>query len=1154
MTADPTSRLFDPDREASTTPGLADGSSTGCRLQRLEVYNWGTFDGAVWTFEVDGANALLTGDIGSGKSTLVDAITTLLLPAHRISYNKAAGAETRERDLRSYVLGHYKSEHNEETGGTRPVGLRGPGNYSVLLAVFASGSSATATGGPTTTIAQVFRAREDGGQPERFFVTANADLSIAKHLVIEPGGTFRDLRGHLREIGAQIFDNFPEYGRTFRRRLGIESEQVLDLFHQTVSMKAVDNLNEFVRAHMLEPFDTSARIQQLIAHFDDLTKAHDAVVRARHQLELLDPLMALIDEHDELGATITNLDQQYEALPYFFAERTRTLLASVIEQLRDRHATLDRDVTAADDQIEALRAREQQLALDIARNGGDRLAVIEADLARLHAERVERRAAFDRFNARLAGLGVPGHDRVDDHDQFVAVRSLIDARRTQLDGELADLENRVIELRVGRDRLTAEAEAVNAELRSLQSRQTNLPPRSVELRDELCRALALDADDLPFAGELLQVRADAAAWEGATERVLRSFALALLVPNQHYADVAQWINGRHLGTRLVYFRVPDRLARTRTPDRSSTQPLLLDMVEVKPDTPFGPWLRNELAHRADHVCVDGPDQFPRFERAITRQGQVKARDRHEKDDRSRIDDRRHYVLGWTNEAKIDALIGDATDLQRQIAATDAELAAPDTRRSEVHALLRDLDLVAERDRWDDLDWRSRHTRIEELDREHDRIRSSSDALAALTEELDEAGRSRRSIEDGRSGLVEERGAVADRTRRASDRLTRVETLLAAAEHLDEVRSVFPTLERSIPEPHRADLADPDRIDGVQDATRGVLETNRRGTAQRQATVAQRMVKAMRDFRLAYAQESAELDDAVESAPEYRSLRDRVATDDLPRFEDEFQRSLRENTINEVAGLSAQLQSQANTIRDRVARINSSLQAIDYNPGRYIRLVPEPTPNTEIRLFQDDLRACTSNITAGAGDDQYSEQRFLQVKALIDRFKGREGSTDQDRAWTRRVTDVRQWYVFSASERWRDTDDEHESYSDSSGKSGGQKEKLAYTILAASLAYQFKLDRDDEAGRSFRFVVIDEAFGRGSDDSTRYALRLFSELGLQLLIVTPLQKIHVIEPYVSCVGFVQNTDGNRSLLQRITIEEHLQGRARARDRARSTDDP
>ncbi|MEG7168153.1 ATP-binding protein, partial [Pseudomonas aeruginosa] len=100
-------------------------SRVGFRLQRLEVLNWGTFDRRVWRYELDERNGLLTGDIGSGKSTLVDAVTTLLVPAQRIAYNKAAGAETRERSLRSYVLGHhYKSERNETTGSARPVALR----------------------------------------------------------------------------------------------------------------------------------------------------------------------------------------------------------------------------------------------------------------------------------------------------------------------------------------------------------------------------------------------------------------------------------------------------------------------------------------------------------------------------------------------------------------------------------------------------------------------------------------------------------------------------------------------------------------------------------------------------------------------------------------------------------------------------------------------------------------------------------------------------------------------------------------------------------------------------------------------------------------------------------------------------------------------
>ena len=73
-------------------------------------------------------------------------------------------------------------------------------------------------------------------------------------------------------------------------------------------------------------------------------------------------------------------------------------------------------------------------------------------------------------------------------------------------------------------------------------------------------------------------------------------------------------------------------------------------------------------------------------------------------------------------------------------------------------------------------------------------------------------------------------------------------------------------------------------------------------------------------------------------------------------------------------------------------------------------------------------------------------------------------------------------------------------------------------------------------------MIDEAFGRGSDESTRYGLELFERLDLQLLIVTPLQKIHVIEPHIAGVGFVHNEDGRRSMLRNLTIEQYRAERA------------
>ena len=310
----------------------------------------------------------------------------------------------------------------------------------------------------------------------------------------------------------------------------------------------------------------------------------------------------------------------------------------------------------------------------------------------------------------------------------------------------------------------------------------------------------------------------------------------------------------------------------------------------------------------------------------------------------------------------------------------------------------------------------------------------------------------------------------------------------------------------------------------------------------------RIIDAMRTFKLQFKTETLEVDVSVDAAGDYRSMLEKLAADDLPRFEARFKELLNENTIREVAHFNSQLLREREMIKDRITRINESLTKIDYNPARYIVLEAQLTADADVRDFQNDLRSCLDGALSGNdspdASNQYSEAKFLQVRQIIERLRGREGQSEQDRRWTAKVTDVRNWFAFAASERWREGDREHEHYSDSGGKSGGQKEKLAYTILAASLAYQFGLDwaagsqnLEGKRARSFRFVVIDEAFGRGSDESAHYGLELFKKLDLQLLIVTPLQKIHIIEPFVASVGFVQNDEGRDSKLRNLSIEEY-----------------
>jgi uncharacterized protein YPO0396 len=167
----------------------------GFRLIRLEVLNWGTFDKRVWTLELDGKNSLLTGDIGSGKSTLVDAVTTLLVPAQRVAYNKAAGGDARERTLRSYVLGHYKSERMEAGGSVKPVALRDYNSYSVILGVFRNSGF-----GKTVTLAQVFWLKDGQGQPTRFYTCCERQLSIKQDF----GGFGSDIANLKNGCGATV--------------------------------------------------------------------------------------------------------------------------------------------------------------------------------------------------------------------------------------------------------------------------------------------------------------------------------------------------------------------------------------------------------------------------------------------------------------------------------------------------------------------------------------------------------------------------------------------------------------------------------------------------------------------------------------------------------------------------------------------------------------------------------------------------------------------------------------------------------------------------------------------------------------------------------------------------------------------------------------
>ncbi|MGM0600713.1 MAG: ATP-binding protein [Candidatus Rifleibacteriota bacterium] len=1102
----------------------------GFRLKRLEIYNWGTFHRRVWNITPDGKNILVTGDIGSGKSTLVDGITTLMVPPQKLAYNKAAGAETRERSLRTYVLGYYKSERSESGYASRPVAFRDHNDYSVILAVFSNSGNQQ-----EISLAQVFICTQPTGQPDRFYVVSQQALKIDEDFS-DFGSDLGKLKKRLKnKNNAKIFSSFTSYAAEFKRVLGINNDQALELFNQTVSMKSVGSLTDFVRKHMLQEFDVKDRIERLLKHYNDLNSAHEAIIKARNQIEQLKKIVTDSDEHDEVTSSLSEYRYQRDNLKPFFALLKKDFLGN--EKLELEHQFLDQraKLQELEDEKIQLQARRDDIKRNIANNGGDRIARIDSDIKEKSLVLSQRQKKAQQYGELVKALDLPV---AEDIDLFNANRQKIEKIFPQVEEKEAQIQNELTENTVELKGHDQQFRALVDEIKSLEQRKSNIPLAQIVIRQKICETLNITEEDIPFAGELIKVEDEQKEWEGAAEKLLHNFALSLLVPDNLYKKVSEFVDQTNLKGRIVYYRVK----LEKQDYQISSQPgSLLEKLVIKPDSRFFNWLEKELGRRFDYVCCDTLEHFRKQHQAITRNGQSKSGGhRHEKDDRYDIKDRSRYVLGWSNLEKIRAIKAQSQKIARKIAEIQKRISTLENEKKGSFAYKSRLEHLRFFENFTEINWKNTAIEIDELRQEKDKLESASDVLKELGREQEKIDKR---IKQNFDSLDKAKAILAKleyRQKSNEENLQDCERILVdyESEERSRISQQLNPLFQKICGKQNVTMRNSSELEG---AIRNFLQSRIDSSNKKLKLLEERIISAMQNFKRDYPLETQEFDARIESADDFRDLYQRLTSDDLPAFEKRFKRLLNENTINEIASFNAQLNKECNLIKERIEKINNSLAAIDFNPGRYIFLERKPAPDREIRDFRQELKSCTEGSIGGSDDDQYAEIKFLKVKKIIERFKGREGLVDLDKRWMKKVTDVRNWYVFAASERWKEDDSEYEHYTDSGGKSGGQKEKLAYTVLAASLAYQFGLETGLVKSRTFRFVVIDEAFGRGSDESTSYALKLFQQMNLQLLIVTPLQKIHVIDPFVEAVAFIHSDVNSESAVRNLTIEEYRKER-------------
>lgn len=1088
----------------------------GFRLRRLEMFNWGTFHEKVAVLLADGRWTLLVGENGSGKSTAVDALRTLLVPPRLLNYNDASADQKRrgDRTRYSYVRGAWATVSQEDSTKARPEYLRNEGVQSILLAAFANEYN-----GEVVTLVQILW--ELNEKVDERFAIAREDKTIKDDLANL--GQTRELMKNLRQRGFEPFDSFSAYSKTFCSRLGIASEAALEVFNQAIGVKEIGDINHFIRRHMLEGSDATNFIRnQLRPHFNELDACWRAIERAENQLNALQPIAIAHQKSEEAQQKRQHLQSLLDKIPLYYAHHHLALRIEEAGELATRFQELRRqkqNIEEIQKRDEAERdAKLQEIAAD---STAQSISRIEAQMSVATERQKTKLTRWNELANHLRTLNrfIP----IESSEQFERVKADVSDQQGLVKGNRNSAQDKQVRELMERQRAVDDRARVANELETLRKHHVLIPRKFVAIREMVCLATEIPVEDLPFAGELMKVKDEYREWTGAIERLLHQFGLSLLVPEGYYIAVADFINRQHLGQRFTFHRVASTFTSRANSLNDTTR--VASRIHFRNEHSLTEWVKNEVARRFNHICCANVNRLKEVDYGITREGLIRdGPTRHTKDDRQSVNDATNYVLGWSVEDKIRALTtafeqADKREKQAMQKATDAA-----EQVKKLDAQLKAIDSILTIAAFADIDYESEKREVARLKDEKDELEASSNALKAMRKQLEAIKEklqlSKKDLDDTNQTIW----TTKNEDEKNKEEVVRLDALLKT--HADFKPESFRGEFTELQEQAKLTLKNVVAVEGqVSKSVDGQMSHQTRLINEAEKAMLPIMANFLRD----YPEHSANLQAEAQYSGDFTALRFQIDKEELPQHKQRFEEFLGTNLIGDMAMFQSNLFEHEKTIRRRMETVNKALATIPFSDTTHVQIVSQPTRADDIKQFRARLKECLRGGLQPSADERL--YIFKNIRELIDNF-------EKDEVWTRHVTDARNWFEFGVRELTDLDKREVNYYSASSGKSGGQKAKLAFTILASAICAQYGLLGSDSESDTFRLVVIDEVFARTDEPNSQRALKLFQKLGLQLVVVNPFDaKGRIVEDFVDSFHLAANPHGNNSKLHRASRVEY-----------------
>ncbi|MGE6334203.1 ATP-binding protein [Stenotrophomonas sp. NPDC077659] len=1083
-------------------------------LTDLDLYNWGPFEGR-HSASMDLAGTAIIGPTGSGKTTLIDALMTLLVASPRYNLASTGGHES-DRDLVSYVRG--VSGAGNDSSDTAHIGRPGA-VVSAIAARFSDGAATVRIGavfwfdGTSSALADLKR---------RWLFCLSDEPALDAWLEAHRDGNARGLKELERQVpGLKVYETKQPFLSRLRSHFEV-GENAFSLLNRAAGLKQLNSIDEVFRELVLDDRSGFESARAVADEFTVLVGIRAELETARRQRDALLPVERSWKDYQAVQAENQAGQELQTLLPAWYAGRRRDLWSARLAELQQRHEVVQRQQQHAEQQIVQAREQETQLQALYIGSGGAQLEMLRQRIDAQQVLREQKRERAGHYGQLAAGLNlqVPTDDATWRHNQ----QALAELRHAQTQVSQQQ-RSEAWEAGARWQALDAERQKLGAELAQARRHTTsNVPVAQQMFRLELANHLQLAESELPFLAEQVQVPPQHAQWRGAIERALGSDRLRLIVPSARFAQALAWVNGRD---NKLHVRLLDAHPPAQAPSFFGDG--FARMLEYAPG-PHSDAVKALVAGKDRH-CVADTQALQRTAHAMTVQGSLSGSGgRFEKQDQKPLD--RDWMTGFDNRDRVQQLEQSVRENAGETSRADALKRAAVEQAEDTERGLRLIDQL-------------QAMRLEDID--HGRIEQDLQRLTAQLQELTAPGSK---IEHARLALqaaqahtrvtLDERAALTASCARLEEDIAAAGQQLEAARASVEAPLDSQQHQRAAARFTDPPTTDPHALDAQERAASQRLADEVKRSSARLNTVTQAL---LRELAAAKAQDTGALSEAgisVEDVPAYRARLTTLVEEALPERLSRFLDYLNQSSDQGVTQLLSQVDIEVAQIEERIHALNTTLCRVDFQQDRYLQLEPQRVEHESLRTLQKARQYLRSaQLKDDEGETHY--QALAQVVALL-----RDATERRKTQGALALLDPRYRLRFAVLVCERGSGRIIEKRTSSQGGSGGEKEIIASYVLTASLSYAlcpFGRERP-----LFGTVVLDEAFSKSSHAVAGRIVRALHEFGLHPLFVTPNKELRLLRDHTRS-AIVVHRRGRYATLTSLSwqaLEDYAQAR-RAPDR-------